>query len=292
MKLAVIMTIFNRAKQTNQCLSSLEKAFHSFNEDITYFITNDGSTDETNEILSSFKSRGNKIYILEGNGHLFWNRGMHLAYGEALKKDFDCYLWVNNDVTFKKDFWFTIINDFEKAKVNNDIFVICGSMFSKDRNKISYGGTGNNGIIEPNGSLQECTLINGNCVLIPSKTAKLIGNLDYRYEHGLGDFDYSKQIQKAGGKNLICSDYVGYCEKNIINGTWRDTNLSISKRISLMKSKNGLPRKSYKLFLKKWNPNNWFLYYYKPYLDIITTHLGKKWSSNKSERCFISDDEN
>ena len=264
MTVAIIMTVFNRLDKTKRCLNDLEIALKDTEH--VYYITNDGSTDGTAEYLGQLTDIDCKIY--NGTGDLFWNRGMYFSYENALKNKYDFYLWVNNDTTFYSNAWEQLMNDYSAAKRINEFAVIGGSVQSEVSKEATYGGTNEKGLISPTGKIVECTHINGNCLLIPSIVAQKIGNLDFRFEHGLGDFDYGQRILSAGGKLYASSMFVGTCEKNKVEGTWKDKNLSPLKRISLMRKKTGQPRKSYRIYLRKWNKKNWLLYYYKPYFDI------------------------
>lgn len=96
----------------------------------------------------------------------------------------------------------------------------------------------------------------------------------------MGDYDYGQRILKEYGKLFVSSKFVGTCEKNPIEGTWKDKNLSIKRRIQLMKSKTGQPRASYMIYLKKWNKKNWLFYYYKPYFDIVLDNIKRHLNQN------------
>lgn len=279
MKVAIIMTVFNRLDKTKRCIYDLEIALEGVEH--TYFITNDGSTDGTESYLRN--NDGIQSVIYEGDGSLFWNRGMYFSYENALQHDFDYYLWVNNDTTFYSNAWKTLMNDYNRAKEISSFSVICGIVQSAIDKKVTYGGTNAQGIISPKGDIIECTHINGNCLLIPNIVAKKIGNLDYRYEHGLGDFDYGQRILQEGGKLYASSSFVGTCEKNSTSGTWKDKRLPAIERIRLMKLKTGQPRKSYKIYLKKWNKKSWFFYYYKPYFDIVRDEIGRLFFNMKGK---------
>ena len=38
-----------------------------------------------------------QVHIIKGDGNLFWNRGMYMAWQAAIKeKDYDFYLWLND----------------------------------------------------------------------------------------------------------------------------------------------------------------------------------------------------
>ena len=193
MTVAIIMTVFNRIDKTKRCIEDLEKALTHIEH--AYYITDDGSNDGTKSYLQSISKRIS-LNITDGDGQLYWNRGMFVSFEKALNEEYDYYLWVNNDTTFFENMWNTLINDLKDGLIENSLSVICGSVRSESGN-VTYGGTNANGIITPRGFITQCTHINGNCLLIPKYVANKIGNLDYRYEHGLGDFDY-------GQKNYCC----------------------------------------------------------------------------------------
>lgn len=61
---------------------------------VDVYLTNDGCTDGTPEAIAL---QYPKVYIINGDGNLFWNRGMYTAWQEAAKKDYDFYIWLNDD---------------------------------------------------------------------------------------------------------------------------------------------------------------------------------------------------
>lgn len=282
--IAVVLTVFNRKEQTEKCLLSVLREIKTDKSiNIDFYITNDKSTDATGELLNSFQKKYTNInfFVFEGTGNLYWNKGMHLAYGEALKSTYDFYLWVNNDVEFYEGFLHDLLKDYSTAKKNNMPVIICGSVSYRGRKEISYGGAVNYSKINPykrtllipSGSVQECDCINANCLLIPWESALLVGNLEERYEHGFGDFDYGYRLIKAGGQPFVASNFVGKCDRNSLNGSWKDSSLPIKKRVALKNSPTGQPPYSHKLFLKKWFPAFWYYYWIKPYARIIISSI-------------------
>lgn len=284
--IAVIMTVFNRMEKTQKCIESILTENTSGQYIFSFFITNDGSTDGTEELIERYQADNiaTSFIVLQGNGNLFWNRGMYLAYGAALKTTPDYYLWVNNDVVFKTGFLKGIISDVADAKKRSHLTLICGSVCNNDNDEWSYGGVRNlsksnpykREKVIPNGSIQECDCINGNCLLIPYETAVCVGNLDERYEHGFGDFDYGYKLKALGGKTFVSSDYVGRCDRNSSKGTWTDPSIPFIERIKKKNRPNGQPYKSHKIFLKKWFPQRWLYYLWKPYVRIAFTSLQYK----------------
>lgn len=118
-----------------------------------------------------------KVHIINGNGNLFWNRGMHTAWEEAAKNHYDFYLWLNDD-TFVYSNMLTSLLQAAKEKGNEAIIV--GATQSIDHQTTTYGGRLENGEIpKPNGELVSIHHFNGNIVLIPHYVYDKIGNLDY-----------------------------------------------------------------------------------------------------------------
>lgn len=275
MKIAIIMTVYNRWDKTKKCIESILN--NNIGENIDFFITNDGSTDATSEILNKLQIQypKNNFWIYNGSGNFFWAKGMYIAYGEALKHSYDFYMWVNDDVTFFDGFIENMLSDYFEAKKSEKLSIITGATKWEGSNKVSYGGgfyknkvSLNNVCIEPNGKIQECINVNGNCLLISSRVAKEIGNIDSRYEHSFGDYDYGYRLLQIDGNLYVSSNFVGECDRNNISGSWLDNSLKRKERIRLLHSKKGLPKESNLLFLKKWFPKSWIFHYTKPYIRI------------------------
>ncbi len=76
MKIAVLLTCFNRVEITKLCLNTLK----SHQELYDVFLVDDGSTDDTNSVV---KSMYPFVHVVDGSGDLFWSRGMHVAWKRA-----------------------------------------------------------------------------------------------------------------------------------------------------------------------------------------------------------------
>jgi len=99
-RLAVIMACHNRRDNTLVCLSALKNQKLSRNLAIEVFLLDDGSTDGTAEAVSrEFPD----VHMITGDGTLFWNRGMHRSFSVAIKREFDYYMWLNDDSVLHKN---------------------------------------------------------------------------------------------------------------------------------------------------------------------------------------------
>lgn len=209
-QVAVLLTCFNRKEKTIQCL---EQLLH-LNKDVDIYLVDDNSTDGTYGVVAE---QFPYIKLIKGNGNLFWNRGMHLAWTEAAKKDYDFYLWLNDDVILHLICFQEL---FECVKITDNKAIIAGIIESVDNKITLYGGTDKNKkLIQPNGKLNPITNLNGNVVLVTKYVFNKVGIFDPFYHHDLGDVDYGLRAQKvnigvfttripiaSGEKNSICRE--------------------------------------------------------------------------------------
>lgn len=228
------MTVHNRKDKTIQCLNLIQKQIipdNSFKIDV--FLTNDGCTDGTPEAV---KASYPQVNIINGNGNLFWNRGMYVAWEEAAKHDYDFYLWLNDDTYLYQD---AIMKLIEYAEETMNKSIIVGSLCSSDKLKATYGGLNKGKLITPNGELQECTTFVGNLVLIPSNIFKALGNMDKNFRHATGDLEYGYRAHKAGYKIYTSKDYLGEGDPNPILPAWQRKEVPLIKRLKNLYSPLG-----------------------------------------------------
>lgn len=264
MKIAVLMTCHNRCEKTLRCLHSLYCLDNSYHFSIDVFLVDDGSIDNTSESVSLFY---NKVFLIQGSGNLFWNRGMREAWKAAIKQDYyDYFIWLNDDTILYNDALNVVIGD---SLLAGNHSIICGSFQNTENGTFSYGGKTKDGCpIFPNGTLQELFYMNGNFVLVPYSVYKKIGILDSHYWHHLGDYDYGLVARHAGLKVFVASQYVGICARNE-NGTnrIRKSGVGIRERLRYLNTPMSLSLKTAFYFYKK----NFNIIYaiYKVLLEII-----------------------
>ena len=241
LNIAVIMACHNRKEFTLQCLRILfnQIGINSvFTLDV--FLLDDNSTDGTSEEI---KKEFSCVNISQGNGKLFWNRGMHMAWKSAIEsgKQFDFFLWLNDDTFLFLNAFQLMLKDAEETDFKS---IICGSTCSPiNQTKMTYGGISLIGIKYkqnfPNGKFCLADIINGNCVLIPYSVYSIVGNLDWSFRHAIGDHDYSLRAKKLGIYSYSTGSFVGTCSHNTSLPQWCNPEFSILERIKNLYSPLG-----------------------------------------------------
>ena len=285
--IAIIMTVRNRKEITRKCIQSIINA-NKNKYNLTFYITNDGSTDGTEIMLQEEKDKNQnyKFIISNGDGNQYWVGGMRISYGKALENDnIDYYLWVNDDVEFFENFFDVIMEDYKMLHNQYEKFLIVGPVKDKNTGETTYSAYNINSKkiyryyknkIAPIKKVQECNVISGNCMLIDKITAKYIGNIDDRFIHMFGDAMYGFKLIDLGGKCFLASDYVGYCSRNSKKNTWQDESLSPIKRIKLKHDKKFHVPKLYIIYLKRVFGRKWLAYFIYQYVYIFVTSFKYK----------------
>lgn len=249
-KVAVLLTTYNRCEATVRCLKSIYENNETI--DFRFVVVDDNSSDETVSELSKLPVR---IKIINGDGNLYWNGGMRkaikFALGSAEKLQY--VLLINDDVIFNKGAIDRLVERLNVSKAD----VIVGAT-SDSLGNMSYGGVVKKSkvfakfdLLKPTEEYEQCDTFNCNCVLMTAKAFVSAGNLDAKYKHSMGDYDYGMNIRRLGMTVISSNEYVGSCNDNDSSGTWRDNNLSIAERLKLKEGPKGLPAKDWFYFVKK-----------------------------------------
>lgn len=275
-KTAVILTCHNRKQKTLDCLVRFFDAIKPDNYVFDIFLLDDGSTDGTsNAVKLNFPT----IKIVMGSGDLYWNQGMRLAWKTAIKEYTpDYFLWLNDDTNIDKDaitHLFECYKEYENSHENEAIIV--GSCRNENgSNEFSYGLRKNSKIIIPNGSLQSGNMLNGNLVLISNVVYNKLGILSNNYTHAMGDYDYGLRAIENGIELITTKKYIATCESNTGLPKWCDPMISFSDRWKSLHSPLGLNINEYKIFRKRFWPNNYITSILKVYLRCLIPRLYNK----------------
>jgi len=247
MKIAVLLTCFNRQEKTLACLTNLY-ANETAGFELDIFLVDDGCTDGTAEaIIEKYPS----VNVIQGTGSLYWNGGMRLAWEAALNKQYDFYLWINDDSEVYPDSIARIIIAYDQLILaGKRVGAVLGTMVDPASKMPTYGGRLRNSLINPlsfgpvlvpTDEPLACDFINGNFTLIPNESVKRIGILSNKYTHSMGDFDYGLRLKRSGLTCWVAPGAYGECETNSATGGCKDKSLSITARVEKMKIISQLP---------------------------------------------------
>ncbi len=277
LSLAVLMTCYNRRDMTLAGLTSLHKQTGLDECEITVYLVDDGSKDGTAEAV---QEQFPAVRLLRGDGSLFWNGGMRKAFAAAISTGYDGYLWFNDDTVLAPDAIDRLLGTARTWQHEHGPAIVVGSVHDAVTGAHTYGGF----VMQRHGlsmSLQPivpdahhslaCDSMNGNFVLIPSEIVDVLGNLEVRFRHQIGDVDYGLRARAAGFDVVLAPGYFGCCSGNSNQGTWRDASLSFSKRWKNLMSPKGAPMGEWLLYTRRHYGWRWPLYFASPYVKTVFT---------------------
>jgi GT2 family glycosyltransferase len=278
---AVLMTCHNRKNATLLCLDKVYKNTIPSTLTISIFLVDDGSTDGTEKAVAI---KYPEVNIIKGDGSLFWNGGMRLAWNEALKGEFDYYLWINDDSMIYEDSIARLLFTYNKLSSQADTpGAILGTMVDPKSKKPTYGGRISvsklnplkfGEVIRPSNEPTPCDFINGNLTLIPAESVKKIGILSNAFTHSMGDFDYGLRLKKAGSTCWVAPGVYGECEQNSEKGGCKDANISAAERVKIMQQLSQLPPvDEWKYFVRQHGGVLWLILWFKAFIRGKYPHL-------------------
>lgn len=241
--IAVLLTVHNRRDKTIACLGNLYIQKLPENVQVDVYMVDDGCTDGTAQAV---KEQFPSVNIIQGDGALYWNRGMWTAWDVASKaRDYDYYLWLNDDT----DLLSNAINSLLVLSTSKDNkAIIVGATQNGYGDRLTYGGRKGKRIPLCDGTPHEVEWFNGNIVLVPQIVFDKLGNLNYYYRHSKGDYDYGIRAHKAGIKMFQCGNVLGVCEAHEKLDGWCDPDVPFNKRWHLMHLPNGMsPKETFHL---------------------------------------------
>lgn len=275
--LGVVMTCFNRRDKTLEALSHIFDSDLPASVQLCAYVTDDGSSDGTAEALSkAFPS----VRVLHGSGSLYWNGGMRSSLAAAYADRVDYVLWLNDDTFVTRSAIRELLDAESRCtqKTGNAV-VIAGTTRDSSTDSVTYGGVRfpvwwkktTPRVVEPLNGDAECETMNGNIVLVSREVYLKVGNLEASFIHGLGDFDYGFRVRKEGFRIFAASGRHGFCSRNNNEGTFRDSNLTLGKRWSLVCGPKGRPPGPWAVFTRRHCGPLWFLYWAWPYLYTLVS---------------------
>jgi len=275
--IGVVLTCHNRKEKTLTCLKKLINQDNIDTIDSSVYIVDDGSTDGTSEAV---KINFPQVNIIKGDGTLFWNGGMRVAFSKAMENECDYYLWLNDDTFLYSDVLKLLLETSNNMKQQRgrDV-IVTGTIIDIDTKKVNYGGRNQKSKLQPlfftllnsSAELQKCDTFNGNVVLIPQNVVSKIGNIssEYSRQHS-GDLDYGLRAKYEGFESWVAPGVVGECPSNSLKGTIFDKSLPFRDRIKQMKSPKGVPpAREWMVFAKRHAGFLWPFYWLRTVVRVI-----------------------
>lgn len=253
-KIAVLLTCHNRKAKTISCLKSLFESYRQYLSEtdksllMKVFLVDDGSTDGTSdEIKNSFIDQTCDIQIIQGNGNLFWARGMVLAWKTAMntKEEWDFFLLVNDDTFIYKGCFHELFETHKYSIVNFGEYGLYSGITCKigHPDSITYGGAvwTNKFMVKcrqlkPSSNPQMCDVANANILLVPIEVVNKIGILNDAYQHGFADYEYSMKARKENIPVLVTSTICGECDFDHDYDVKKFCSMSLEERKSYFNS--------------------------------------------------------
>ncbi len=229
MKIATILTCYNRKDKTVRCLKCLFAAIDKYNAadsngkiQTAVYLTDDGCTDGTADAARN-ACKDRELHIIQGNGQCYWAGGMRIAWRKALEQshEWDFYLLLNDDTFMESSCMETLLathrhcmETYGKPGIYSGI-----TADNNDRETITYGGyvwtnyiLGRDCLLHPTGTPQKCDKANSNIMLVSKEVVKDIGIFYNGFIHGAADYDYSMQAIKKGFPVLVTGRICGICD--------------------------------------------------------------------------------
>ncbi len=259
LKIAILLTCYNRLHKTIQCLNSIVMQELVQGVSTSVYLVDDGSPDQTGKIVQNhFPS----VQVINGSGQLFWVGGMRKAWQTAAEKNYDAYLLLNDDVELEPDALEKLIALLQADRSGSKMpGIYIGSTKDKVTGKTSYGGrklinriSGETVLIEPdNTQPRSCDLAHANILLVAKEVSDKIGILSGRFTQRLADYDYTLSAAKKGFPLLIASGHCGSCTDDH-GANWLPQHTTLKERISYLKDPRHLAYSEYLYYMRKHFP--------------------------------------
>ncbi|MEM7593216.1 MAG: glycosyltransferase family 2 protein [Cyanobacteria bacterium P01_A01_bin.83] len=276
--IAVLITCHNRKLKTLTCLAALFAQKTKIEYKICVYLVDDGSQDGTGDAV---RRKYPQVKVMQGDGNLYWNGGMRLAFAEAMKQDcdYDYYLWLNDDTVLYPHALNLLLSESWALSDSDASSSIMVGATKDSKGKLSYGGVKVYSwwyplkfrSIEPGRKSQACDTMSGNCVLIPSQVAKTVGNLDPAFIHNFGDFDYGLRAIKKSCSIWMIPGYIGSCEFHL--PAWREPDLSLREKLKEVNTPKGMPLQEWKVYSQRHAGLLWPIYWLTPYIKLLITSI-------------------
>ena len=285
MRLVALLTCHNRRDLTLRCLASyFSQAFPEEAPELEAVVVDDGSADGTAEAV---RARFDAVRIIEGDGSLFWARGMQRAETKAVETRPDFLLWLNDDVVLDD----TAVATLLRAAASCPDAVVVGALVDPVTKAVTYSGVSLSRwhplrarLVEPVGGPLEADTFNGNVVLVPRAVYERVGPIDGHFSHAQADFDYGLRARMAGFRTVVAPAPIGACSRVGQRARFDDMSLPLRERWRLVQGPTGLPMRSHARYLRRHGGLLWPIFWAAPYVKLIVSALStapRRWLARR-----------
>lgn len=213
MKIAVLITCFNRKEKTIKCIQALKQQLDVTDIEYDIHLTDDGCTDGTADAVLEECPQAT---IYKG-GNLYWAGGMRLCWNGAIRKGgYDYYLLLNDD-TFVNEYF---IPDFlECHNIEKGNAIICGNTCDPLTREDTYVFVRLISVfpyriikVGPTGRPEYKGFCGANIMFVSDKIVRKQGTIPSIYVHSIADNDICLRAMRNGFNVVGSSHYCGYCE--------------------------------------------------------------------------------
>jgi GT2 family glycosyltransferase len=278
MSIVSVVTCFNRREQTLASLRALRAAAVHAGVPLRAVVVDDGSSDGT---AAAVREEFAEAVVIEGDGSLYWCRGMYRGMQEALRHPATHLLWLNDDTLLHQDALQRLLREGQALRERAGREVIMVGATADAQGQLSYGGDISMGRLHRfryrrvGGTAEPvaCDAMNGNCVLLPLPVVAAVGLIDPVFEHAMGDTDYALRARAAGYRAYVASGFVGRCCANPVAGSYADRSLPLALRWRAILHRKGLPWRSWLHFTRRHAGPLWPAYFVWPYARVVLSSL-------------------
>jgi GT2 family glycosyltransferase len=243
LKLSIVIPTFNRSGHLRSLLKSIE-ALNKFDQlSIDVIVVNDGSKDDTDEMLHLNFSN---VHIIHGNGNWWWTKCINEGMKCAFANDANLVLWINDDNELPQNYVIQLLTAYRSIPENSILGSASVSIDSPRRidtagysrhNKIfnkmtSHWPIGSQVTSEFTGILPTVSL-SGRGTLVPKFVFHQLGLLDEKLIQYGSDDDY---IMRAVKKNIPVYISLDAQVLNYSNLTSKERNVSSQSIIGFLHS--------------------------------------------------------
>jgi GT2 family glycosyltransferase len=270
--IAALITCHNRKANTMACLRRLFEQALPPETALDVYLVDDGSTDGTaDDVRAAFPT----VNIIPADGTLYWSDGMRLAWRQASKADPDAYFWLNDDTVLYSGALASLLAIAERFPAKPCIAV--GSCRDAAAGRHTYGGeivrtrhpAQTIPLVPDEAETKPCDTFNGNCVLVTRAAFRLLGPLR-SFKHAIADTDYGLRATRMGIPIQVAPGYLATCDRNPVEGSWRDRALPRRQRMRILLGRKGLPPGDWWRFLWAHAGLRALLYWPAPYVRVLS----------------------